>query len=230
MVRKIRTVHPNVPIIGFPKGAGSLYTGYREQTGVTALGLDWSVPWSQARALQAGGAVQGNLDPLRLVAGGAALRDGVEIFRQMWTTGSATYAGTYYTVDGAICAPRPLQGTAAPGSPANGIPMWVAGGGEKVTLKIDAYPGRTINGHVESVQPGSGTAFSLLPAQNATGNWVKIAQRVPVRIRLLSAPGQPQLRFREFRDARIARRLHERQRIARRVQAHPRRGHARAEP
>ena len=39
-----------------------------------------------------------------------------------------------YTVDGAICAPRPLQGTAAPGSPANGIPMWVAGGGEKVTL------------------------------------------------------------------------------------------------
>jgi membrane fusion protein (multidrug efflux system) len=54
--------------------------------------------------------------------------------------------------------------------------------GEKVTLKIDAYPGRTINGHVESVQPGSGTAFSLLPAQNATGNYVKIVQRVPVKI------------------------------------------------
>ncbi|MFN5721710.1 MAG: HlyD family secretion protein, partial [Bradyrhizobium sp.] len=48
--------------------------------------------------------------------------------------------------------------------------------------KIDAYPGRTINGHVESVQPGSGTAFSLLPAQNATGNYVKIVQRVPVKI------------------------------------------------
>jgi len=54
--------------------------------------------------------------------------------------------------------------------------------GEKVTLKIDAYPGRTIHGHVESVQPGSGTAFSLLPAQNATGNYVKIVQRVPVKI------------------------------------------------
>ena len=78
MVKKIRAVHPHVPIIGFPKGAGSLYTGYREKTGATALGLDWSVPWSQARALQAGGAVQGNLDPLRLVAGGAALRDGVD--------------------------------------------------------------------------------------------------------------------------------------------------------
>ena len=54
--------------------------------------------------------------------------------------------------------------------------------GQKVTLKIDAYPGRVIHGHVDSVQPGSGTAFSLLPAQNATGNYVKIVQRVPVKI------------------------------------------------
>jgi membrane fusion protein (multidrug efflux system) len=54
--------------------------------------------------------------------------------------------------------------------------------GEQVMLRIDAYPGRTIHGHVESVQPGSGTAFSLLPAQNATGNYVKIVQRVPVKI------------------------------------------------
>jgi membrane fusion protein, multidrug efflux system len=54
--------------------------------------------------------------------------------------------------------------------------------GEPVTLKIDAYPGRVIRGRVDSVQPGSGTAFSLLPAQNATGNYVKIVQRVPVKI------------------------------------------------
>lgn len=60
--------------------------------------------------------------------------------------------------------------------------------GEKVTLKIDAYPGRTINGHVASVQPGSGTAFSLLPAQNATGNYVKIVQRVPVKIVMDNPP------------------------------------------
>jgi len=59
--------------------------------------------------------------------------------------------------------------------------------GEKVTMKIDAYPGRTIHGHLESVQPGSGTAFSLLPAQNATGNYVKIVQRVPVKI-VMDAP------------------------------------------
>ena len=54
--------------------------------------------------------------------------------------------------------------------------------GQPVTLKIDAYPERAIHGHVDSVQPGSGTAFSLLPAQNATGNYVKIVQRVPVKI------------------------------------------------
>ncbi|MCA6126009.1 HlyD family secretion protein [Bradyrhizobium sp. WSM 1704] len=60
--------------------------------------------------------------------------------------------------------------------------------GEKVTLRIDAYPNRTIQGHVESVQPGSGTAFSLLPAQNATGNYVKIVQRVPVKIVMDNPP------------------------------------------
>src|SRR3984893_3905813 len=54
--------------------------------------------------------------------------------------------------------------------------------GDPVTLAIDAYPERKIHGHVESVHPGSGTAFSLLPAQNATGNYVKIVQRVPVKI------------------------------------------------
>jgi membrane fusion protein (multidrug efflux system) len=49
-------------------------------------------------------------------------------------------------------------------------------------LEIDAYPERAIHGHVASVQPGSGTAFSLLPAENATGNYVKIVQRVPVKL------------------------------------------------
>jgi membrane fusion protein (multidrug efflux system) len=54
--------------------------------------------------------------------------------------------------------------------------------GQPVTLTIDAYPDRTIRAHVASVQPGSGPAFSLLPPENATGNWVKIVQRVPVKI------------------------------------------------
>ncbi len=60
--------------------------------------------------------------------------------------------------------------------------------GQPVTLHIDAYPERTIRGHLASVQPGSGTAFSLLPAENATGNYVKIVQRVPVKIVLDNQP------------------------------------------
>jgi membrane fusion protein (multidrug efflux system) len=60
--------------------------------------------------------------------------------------------------------------------------------GNPVTLHIDAYPGAMIHGHVDSVQPGSGTAFSLLPAQNATGNYVKIVQRVPVKIIIDNPP------------------------------------------
>ena len=66
------------------------------------------------------------------------LEEGVQIFRDMWTTGSATLNGKHYQVDGAICAPRPLQGTTQPGSALNGIPMWIAGGGEKKTLRIAA--------------------------------------------------------------------------------------------
>ena len=60
--------------------------------------------------------------------------------------------------------------------------------GQKAAIDIDAYPERTIRGHVASVQPGSGTAFSLLPAENATGNWVKIVQRVPVKIVMDNPP------------------------------------------
>ncbi|MGX8013477.1 HlyD family secretion protein [Mesorhizobium sp. ORM8.1] len=54
--------------------------------------------------------------------------------------------------------------------------------GQPVDIAIDAYPEKTFHGHVDSVQAGSGTAFSLLPAENATGNFVKVVQRVPVKI------------------------------------------------
>ncbi|CAH2602531.1 HlyD family secretion protein [Rhodovastum atsumiense] len=60
--------------------------------------------------------------------------------------------------------------------------------GQAVTLRIDAYPERRISGHVASVQSGSGTAFSLLPAENATGNYVKIVQRVPVKVVMDNPP------------------------------------------
>jgi uroporphyrinogen decarboxylase len=78
IVERVRAEEPDAVIIGFPRGAGSLYDDYRQKTGVDALGLDWSVPISQAKRLQQAGAVQGNLDPMRLVAGGRALDEGVD--------------------------------------------------------------------------------------------------------------------------------------------------------
>lgn len=54
--------------------------------------------------------------------------------------------------------------------------------GQEVEFTVDAYPGHTFHGHVDSIQRGSGAAFSLLPPENATGNYVKVVQRVPVKI------------------------------------------------
>lgn len=54
--------------------------------------------------------------------------------------------------------------------------------GQTVEIKIDAFPKAKVTGHVDSIQPGTGSAFSLLPAENATGNFVKVVQRVPVKI------------------------------------------------
>jgi len=54
--------------------------------------------------------------------------------------------------------------------------------GQAATIKLDAYPGVKLKGHVESIGAGTGSQFSVLPAQNANGNWVKVTQRVPVRI------------------------------------------------
>jgi membrane fusion protein (multidrug efflux system) len=59
--------------------------------------------------------------------------------------------------------------------------------GQPVTIKIDAYP-EGLKGHVASFSPGTGQAFSALPAQNATGNWVKVVQRLPVRIAFDKTP------------------------------------------
>ncbi|WP_068398507.1 TIGR03560 family F420-dependent LLM class oxidoreductase [Kribbia dieselivorans] len=67
------------------------------------------------------------------------LKEALPVLQSLWTTGrSGTFDGEFVQVDDAICAPRPLQGTSRPGSPRNGIPTWVAGGGEKVTLKLVA--------------------------------------------------------------------------------------------
>jgi membrane fusion protein, multidrug efflux system len=61
--------------------------------------------------------------------------------------------------------------------------------GQPVDLEIDAYPNLTFHAHVDSIQAGSGAAFSLLPPENATGNFVKVVQRVPVKIVFDMPPG-----------------------------------------
>jgi membrane fusion protein (multidrug efflux system) len=66
--------------------------------------------------------------------------------------------------------------------------------GLKAVVTVDAYDGRKFAGHVESIAAATGARFSLLPPENATGNFVKVVQRVPVRIKVEQSPGQPQLR------------------------------------
>jgi membrane fusion protein (multidrug efflux system) len=60
--------------------------------------------------------------------------------------------------------------------------------GQPARIEFDAYPDMTLKGHVASIGAGTGSEFSVLPAQNATGNWVKVTQRVPVRIAIDSTP------------------------------------------
>ena len=54
--------------------------------------------------------------------------------------------------------------------------------GQRVAIEVDAYPGLELHGHIDSIQMGSGARFSTFPAENATGNFVKIVRRVPVKI------------------------------------------------
>ncbi|MGA8196744.1 MAG: HlyD family secretion protein [Acetobacteraceae bacterium] len=66
--------------------------------------------------------------------------------------------------------------------------------GDPVDVTVDTYPGRTWKGVVASIAPNSGSEFSVLPAQNTSGNWVKVVQRIPVRIHVDPKPGDPELR------------------------------------
>jgi membrane fusion protein (multidrug efflux system) len=65
--------------------------------------------------------------------------------------------------------------------------------GQKAKIEVDAYPGQKFDAHVQSVGAGTGSEFSLLPAQNANGNWVKVTQRVPVRVVFDGAPSKPMI-------------------------------------
>ena len=65
--------------------------------------------------------------------------------------------------------------------------------GERAIVEVDAYSGQKFEGYVQSIGAGTGSEFSLLPAQNANGNWVKVTQRVPVRIAFKGMPSKPMI-------------------------------------
>jgi membrane fusion protein (multidrug efflux system) len=65
--------------------------------------------------------------------------------------------------------------------------------GQRAEITVDAYPGTKFPAHVQSIGAGTGSEFSLLPAQNANGNWVKVTQRVPVRIAFNDPPSKPMI-------------------------------------
>jgi uroporphyrinogen decarboxylase len=87
IVAGVRQAVPNAKIIGFPRGAGSNLERYIELVPVNAIGLDWMIDFEFARAIQKERPVQGNLDPLVLRAGGAALDRGVDVVLEAFANG-----------------------------------------------------------------------------------------------------------------------------------------------
>ena len=112
--------------------------------------------------------------------------------------------------DGLVANAVPLSGEMAPA----GVPLvtvirtddiWVEANlketelnhvraGQDVEVSVDAYPGQKWKAVVDSLSPASGSEYALIPPQNASGNWVKVVQRIPVRVRLMSRPDAPPLR------------------------------------
>jgi membrane fusion protein, multidrug efflux system len=66
--------------------------------------------------------------------------------------------------------------------------------GQKASIEVDTYPGVEWTGTVDSISPASSSSFSLLPSENSSGNWVKVVQRIPLRVRVQNTPDKPPLR------------------------------------
>lgn len=116
----------------------------------------------------------------------------------------APYAGTTTGVENLQPGMMLPAGTAAFGfvsatdvyvtaEPKENQMTWVRPG-QSVTISVDTYPGQSWKGIVESIAPVTGSQFSILPAQNSSGNWVKVVQRIPVRIHIVSGPKDLPLR------------------------------------
>lgn len=87
IIQQVKSERPKAKIIAFAKGAGYLLKDYRQKIGSDGIGLDWSVPLSFAKELQQDGAVQGNLDPMLMVAGGDALENAIDNILQQLSQG-----------------------------------------------------------------------------------------------------------------------------------------------
>lgn len=116
----------------------------------------------------------------------------------------APYAGTVTGVESLQPGMMLPAGTAAFGlvsatdiyvtaEPKENQMTWVRPG-QNVDITVDTYPGQHWKGVVQSIAPVTGSQFSILPAQNSSGNWVKVVQRIPVRIRIVSGPKDLKLR------------------------------------
>jgi membrane fusion protein (multidrug efflux system) len=120
------------------------------------------------------------------------------------TTVRAPFDGVVTNVD-AIQVGSYLQASQAAFSLVSSTHLWIEASpketeltytkpGQPATITVDTYPGVEWKGVVDSLSPASGSSFSLLPAQNTTGNWVKVVQRIPIRVRIDDMDGKPPLR------------------------------------
>ncbi len=102
-------------------------------------------------------------------------------------TRKAVEPGTYVTIGQAALALVPAEAWVVANFKETQLTKMRAG--QRAEVRVDAYPERVLHGHVDSIQDGTGARFSLLPAENASGNFVKVVQRVPVKIVLDERPG-----------------------------------------
>ena len=109
------------------------------------------------------------------------------------TNVEATQPGMYLAASAAAFALVSDQHVWVEANPKETELTWVKPG-DPVTISVDTYPGHVWHGTVDSIAPAAASEFSILPAQNSSGNWVKVVQRLPVRITVDRKPGDPELR------------------------------------
>lgn len=165
----------------------------RDEAAASKLAADAAL---SAAAAQAGRSVQGDTPDIRAAQSGLTRAQLDLAYTKVVAPASGWIANIDLRPGQVVSANQPLFSLVEDGA------WWVDGNfketdlqrirpGQTVSLKVDMYPGLTLSGTVQSVGLGSGAVFSLLPSQNATGNWVKVTQRFAVRVALDHPPADP---------------------------------------